>query len=115
MSEYISREEAKKALGVNISITITSEHDLTPYAKEINELGKGIYAAQEAALDSIPPADVRPNIHGHWEKVKKGITAGEFSNLFKCSCCDCELYDNEFNFCPNCGADMREPTWEKGD
>ena len=66
MSEYISREEAVKALRTHISITISSEHDLTPYEKEINELGRGIYDAQKAAIDSIPSADVRPNIHGHW-------------------------------------------------
>lgn len=120
MSEYISREEAVKALRTHISITISSEHDLTPYEKEINELGRGIYDAQKAAIDSIPTADVRPNIHGYWEP--KYPTREEMiycQERYFCSNCKNYIVDRiarlEFNFCPNCGADMREPKGEKGE
>lgn len=84
MTEYVTKMQAKNCI---------TKHELrTMMVQELHDL---------------PPADVRPNIHGHWKKAKKGITAGELSNLFKCSCCNYELYDDEFNFCPNCGADMR--------
>ena len=94
MSEdFISREAVKQLLRMEMKFSLE---------------------AMVADPEVIPSADVRPNIHGHWKKAKKGITAGELSNLFKCSCCNYELYDDEFNFCPNCGADMREPIGEKG-
>ena len=33
---------------------------------------------------------------------------------YECSCCHSERAFNT-NFCPDCGADMREPKGEKGD
>ena len=69
-------------------------------------------------IKSAPPADVRPNIHGHWEVVSLGYG----DNAYICECSECKdtvwVYvdaDRKFNFCPNCGADMREPKGEKGD
>lgn len=130
MSEYISREEAVKALRTNINITISSEYDLTPYEKEINELGRGIYDAQKAAMDSIPSADVRPNIHGHWGRLTRveGVYSidGVKTWGIKCQCDKCTfttIVIEGFGFydhCPRCGsrneveADMREPIGERG-
>jgi rubrerythrin len=51
-------------------------------------------------------ADVRPVAHGEWEF--------EYENLdeqteYCCSVCDwIGVNANEYNYCPNCGADMRE-------
>ena len=59
---------------------------------------------------NVPTADVRENVHGHWDTVE--IRKGEWWHT--CSECkatwgsdDGELY---FKFCPNCGADNREDT-----
>lgn len=116
MSEYISKEDISRVLlernGANKSCLSNARklgnHEGEQYFQKL------VFEDEQIAslIEELSSADVRPNIHGHWEKAKKGITAGELSNLFKCSCCDCELYDNEFNFCPNCGADMREPKEE---
>lgn len=59
-------------------------------------------------LNNVPAADVRPMVRGRW--LKHG---------YCCPCSACgwdsgfsgtplELKISEFNFCPNCGADMRE-------
>lgn len=48
-----------------------------------------------------PTADVRENVRGEW------VDAGEYP-WDKCSICGYYAdYHDEFNFCPNCGADMR--------
>lgn len=64
----------------------------------------------ERDLASIPSADVRPNIHGHWED-KDGI-----SDFMYCSNCGGKKhYSEKWIGCPYCLADMREPKGEKGD
>lgn len=72
-------------------------------------------------IDSIPSADVRPNTHGHWKR-RTYIGNHETVTMNVCSECGKEfgwdvetgiaISDN--NFCPNCGANMREPKGEKG-
>jgi acetyl-CoA carboxylase beta subunit len=88
--EYISKEEFKNYLEENISFGGTEKkfrfYDI---------------------IDSLPPADVRENIHGHWE-------LDESDNSVTCDKCSCSMYLNDImngdgHFCPNCGADMREP------
>lgn len=57
---------------------------------------------------SQPPADVRENIHGEWINKRTMQHDGEFY----CSVCDFVLDSFMqgvfYNYCPNCGADMRE-------
>lgn len=52
-----------------------------------------------------PSADVRPVVRGEWiecfEDYRKQL-AGD-----RCSICGFEHYGSRYNFCPNCGADMR--------
>lgn len=51
----------------------------------------------------VPAADVRPVVRGEWKKMPDGA----------CVCSVCQLGLESFtqaifyNFCPNCGADMR--------
>ncbi len=52
------------------------------------------------AFNEIPAADVRPVVRGKWEYNPD-------DNIPYCS--ECMMpQDSECNFCPNCGADMRE-------
>ncbi len=55
--------------------------------------------ATAKAIESIPAADVRPVVRGKWIKIK-----------CRSICRDCSFRGfASWNFCPNCGADMREP------
>ena len=56
-----------------------------------------------------PAADVVERKRGEWEFVEQRFYHGGFINLFRCSECSAAT-DKEYNFCPNCGADMRGDT-----
>ncbi len=86
MSEYISKKNVRE-----IILNQPSRYDILEN------------------IESAPSADVRENIHGEW--VSSDIPE---SILSKCSVCGFQLGAFTFNFCPNCGADMREPIGEKG-
>ena len=94
MSDYISREAAKEAVQ--------------------NALAFHSYAGGTAAsaLDKIPAADVRPVVIGKWLE-REDMYYGW--NIWECSNCHEEFCieegtpkDNEYKFCPNCGAEMKE-------
>lgn len=97
MSDYISREEAKKAV--------------------VKAVGQG-YSPFNAIV-MIPAADVRPVVRGKWilkhDYSTEEIEDGE--KYWECSLCGCgsDSYDTTWHtpFCPNCGADMRETNDEK--
>ena len=50
------------------------------------------------AIEKMPSADVRENVRGEW--IKDG-------RKWMCDKCGELVYDDDHNFCPNCGADMR--------
>jgi hypothetical protein len=87
MAEFIDREAARDLL----DIALDDDWEIE-YAND--------------RLDEIPAADVRPVVRGEWRQTKD-----EFGIYNKCSVCGKEYYCGPiapFNFCPNCGADMRE-------
>lgn len=85
MTEYIEREQA---------VTVFK----TFYGKPLRIMLEAL--AEEHA------ADVRPVVRGKWSTVYDDFMK---SNYDTCSCCGKEYFGaNGFNFCPNCGADMRE-------
>ena len=70
------------------------------------------------AIDDQPTADVRKNVKGRWVEVvdrtemydKEGVKT--WGMLFQCNQCGFVLnaiegHTGQYNFCPNCGADMR--------
>ena len=87
--EYIKREDAVALLSC---------------FTEIDPLGN----TPRVVAEHLPAADVRPVVRGEWEF--------EYENLdeqieYCCSVCDwIGVNANEYKFCPNCGADMREVT-----
>ena len=92
MEEYISKEKVKGFVRSGISTDTEADKE---------------YVC--AFIDSIPSADVRENIHGHWIRVTDKV--GHL--VWECDKCGWQkrLWTN---YCPDCGADMREPIGEKG-
>ena len=83
MSDYIKKEDAKKA-----ATRAILEH--TDWNYEI---------------DSVPSADVAPVRHGHWF-IKDGIIDCSVCNNSGWSATPYESLVRHFNYCPNCGARM---------
>ena len=59
-----------------------------------------------SCVDACPTVDAVEVVHGKWEKA-------EYSGFLRCDQCK-DVYINEewledgkWNYCPNCGADMR--------
>lgn len=74
---------------------------------------KGYAKGWNAAIDiiqSAPAADVRPVVRGKWVKIR--THDGGVWKSIACSNCKYEPWFSSaeplYNFCPNCGADMRE-------
>ena len=98
MSNYISREAAIESLVEYYNSMVDFVGYGTP---KKNAVGECI----ERLKNDIPAADVRPVVRGTWKshKTKTG------KNWWKCSACDyVSEHKAHHNFCPNCGADMRE-------
>lgn len=112
MSDYISRETAKNALR-------EQRHRIT-VADEANGYGNVkwseyvIYAeTAENAIDALPAADVKPVVRGKWMLVdtEDGDRDDTLLMTWWCNRCGKEFKTAgrlDFDFCPKCGADMRE-------
>jgi len=59
-------------------------------------------------METFPAADVRPVVHGKWEEEDSASNRW----AFRCSICSGGPVGRKFNFCPNCGADMRQTSDE---
>jgi rubrerythrin len=55
-------------------------------------------------IDDLPAADVRPVVRGEWRPYSP------LTDTYECDKCGYQVIDESFrtNYCPNCGADMRE-------
>lgn len=48
---------------------------------------------------------------GEWEEEHLTSTSGGTFTVQRCSCCQCAVPSTpNYNYCPNCGADMRGDT-----
>ena len=95
------------------------------YADEVGcvrgeyELANGILKAISVVEDA-PTVDVVPVVHAEWIKksmgMRKDINTGKYIEKFSCDCPICGYHTGNqgarFNFCPNCGADMRKKVQE---
>lgn len=88
MAEYIEREKAFDAV-------------FAQFCASSDETEAALNAAIEE-IRAIPAADVRPVVRGEWVQVM-----GKYDWMVKCSRCNGVPLETS-NFCPNCGADMRE-------
>lgn len=92
MIDYISREDAK----LHIFEYGVRHRDNGSIASACENL--------ERQMNSIPAADVRPVVRAIWRRYSP------FTDTYECSNCGEQVIDQQFrtNFCPNCGAAMRE-------
>lgn len=96
MAEYIEREKLAKAIKIWQNSLIETYGKNDEYVRCLDSVLRGI--------DNAPAADVRPVVRGEWLPFgKRGI----YGMMYACSSCRAK-YDGKTNFCPNCGADMRE-------
>ena len=97
MTDYISREAAKEVCAL-IALTST-EREMT--CGEVKRM-----------VESIPAADVREVVHGHWIESTSvlGSTIGGTTIYkgYKCSVCGALMGRKNDVYCYKCGADMRE-------
>lgn len=84
MEEYISKEEVKGFVRSGISTDTEADKE---------------YVC--AFIDSIPSADVRPNIHARWESDGHG-------HIICSACKGANVSTWKSRFCPMCGARMDE-------
>ena len=56
--------------------------------------------------DGIPAADVAPVVHGRWSDAGFGELPKHAPYGWACSVCGGISFNNEYIYCPNCGAIM---------
>lgn len=103
MNEYISKEDALNAMCRRCAINCP-----------LNKCAEYRSLAEDIA--AVIPADVNPVARGEWEEYDDWND----SNIYRCSNCGSEFMleagtpkENDYNFCPNCGAEMRERSKEE--
>ena len=115
MTDYISREAAIEAIEETDWYHQGESKNMVQGANSLEH--QAWYKEQDvfAALKSIPAADVRENKRGKWIWHETPLHDGTIAFAIQCSVCK-EIFTEtdvcekpmEYNFCPNCGADMRE-------
>lgn len=99
MDEYISKEKAIKELRE------VYENEYPTASGDFDE-----YASHDVpnVLRNMPFANVQPVKHGKWE----GYLCPECNENADYFISGNFYFDEEPNFCPNCGADMRDKKGE---
>lgn len=99
MDEYIKRSDAMAAFP-------TAKADVFENCRNCTCLDSDQI---NAILQGVPIADVRPVVRGEWSRsILDGIPGHRPIALY-CSRCNA-VAPWPTNYCPNCGADMREET-----
>lgn len=101
MSEYIERE---------VALNLIDRYWQQAYNAHFLDAAVRLGSVYRE-IEELPAADVRPVVRGKWTKE---LHPNVRYNQYKCSICgefsghDSEGWIWKPNFCPNCGADMRE-------
>ena len=103
MAEYIERD---------FFLKIISHKPSSPTTDREDRLINGFISA----VKNCPAADVRPVVRGKWKRVVDftGVEAFGYKETmivgYGCNVCgyEVDVSEGDYNFCPNCGADMRE-------
>lgn len=112
MAEYIEREAA-----LNASKLVYIECLKTDDVRHLEADCDYIPVVFKRDIRTLPAADVRPVVRGKWTReYTYGFEDGKQNYKLLCPFCNYSYLDNHcgaivpehFNYCPNCGADMRE-------
>ncbi len=106
MAEYIEREAAIELLSqpITMSMCLSTEECHHKIAQQ---------RIDRYLIENIPAADVRPVVRAEWYGEADGYADGGLVyDMWSCPICGKRFEEWEekpdWNFCPNCGADMRE-------
>ena len=89
-----------------IDANVLMEH-LDKCIATTNRNDRAVCLCIKCFVDLMPVVDAVEVVHGRWEKA-------EYHGFLRCSECkdvyidDTWVADGKWNYCPNCGADMRE-------
>ena len=82
--------------------------------REVYTVADDEESGMEQIVDEQPTVDAVPVVHAHWDVFD------ECENAYECSKCHDAFIllegnpeENNYQFCPNCGAKMDEKTEEK--
>lgn len=91
MGEYIARSYIRKMAMLEMAYTMETETDAAVVLRMI---------------DDAPAADVAPVVHGRWSDAGFGELPKHAPYGWACSVCGGISFNNEYIYCPNCGAKM---------
>lgn len=103
MEEYISKEEIIDECRryANHEHNVQFKPDVSKDRKHDSEVAMFMCEHFRKFVKELPSADVRPNIHGHWEEDGHGHIV--------CSACkEANVSTWKSRFCPMCGCCMKE-------
>jgi hypothetical protein len=84
---------------------------IKPRSSAIERIERGVY--RQYPIENIPAADVKPVVRGKWLRGKESATSPA-QDSYTCSVCWDKALASFWgkpartNYCPHCGADMRE-------
>ena len=101
MAEYIKRDAAIREIEQINPVDYGAMWDYEAH----HWAGECLRDCKEA-IDSIPTADVAPVVHGRWSDAGFGELPKHAPYGWACSACGGISFNNEYIYCPNCGAKM---------
>lgn len=101
MAEYIKRDAAIREIEQINPVDYGAMWDYEAH----HWAGECLRDCKEA-IDSIPAADVAPVVHGRWSDASFGELPKHAPYGWACSVCGGISFNNEYIYCPNCGAKM---------
>ena len=72
-------------------------------AIDVKNVNKGIISALQSIIEELPPAQPE-RMRGKWINRSLNTLYPEWERY---TCSVCGKHSNSYDFCPNCGADMR--------
>ena len=100
MAEYIERSYIRKMAMLEMAYTMETETDAAVVLRMI---------------DDAPAADVAQVVHGRWSDAGFGELPKHAPYGWACSVCGGISFNNEYIYCPNCGAIMDGVRKDGGD
>ena len=101
MARYIDEKFIRAAMFHPLPYT-----HITPPDVDVESFKRGWNDALDAVLANSQSADVRENVRGEWLKGGEQPYFRKHFDIVVCSVCN-KRGEQRWNFCPNCGADMR--------